>query len=113
MNRIQDLQAAIRALEEAASAQLDGHPGAWDRWYTDHGCKPARLEFPLGELFNERIRGSVWAWAMTGAVTTANLTKSDGFNAQGLEGKAVIETDLAGALLVARDLPKHRVAVYV
>ena len=61
MNRIQDLQAAIRALEEAASAQLDGHPGAWDRWYTDHGCKPARLEFPLGELFNERIRGSVWA----------------------------------------------------
>jgi hypothetical protein len=49
---------------------------------------------------------------MTGAVTTANLTARDGFNAQGLEGKAVIETDLAAALLVARDLPKHRVAVY-
>jgi hypothetical protein len=61
---------------------------------------------------NPNILGCVWAWSLNGVIQTAGITKGDGFNAQGIEGKAVLEVQLVTALLVARDLPKHRVAVY-
>ena len=83
-----------------------------NRWLATYGNAPARLEFPLGELLNPKILGSVWAWALTGAVQTDGITKGDGFDAQGIEGKAVLEVQLVTALLVARDLPARRVAVY-
>ena len=49
---------------------------------------------------------------MNGAVHSEGITQRDRFDAQGIEGKAVVETQLVTALLVARDLPAHRVAVY-
>ena len=107
-----ELQAQIVAMEAASAAHLDGHRGAFDRWLKDCGNAPARLEFPLGELMNPKILGCVWAWALTGAVQTDGISKGDGFDAQGIEGKAVIETQIVTALLVARDLPARRVAVY-
>jgi hypothetical protein len=106
------LGAAIARMEAASAAHLDGDHGAFDRWLAAEGNAPARLEFPLGELLNERIRGFAWAWATDGAVQTDAIATGDRFDAQGLEGKAVVEVSLVTALLVARDLPKHRVAVY-
>jgi len=99
-------------MEAASAAHLDGDHGAFDRWLAAEGNAPARLELPLGELLNERIRGFAWAWATDGAVHTDGITTGDRFDAQGLEGKAVVEVSLVTALLVARDLPRHRVAVY-
>jgi len=107
-----ELGAAIARMEAASGAHLDGDHGAFDRWLAVEGNAPARLELPLGELLNERIRGFAWAWATDGAVQTDGITTGDRFDAQGLEGKAVVEVSLVTALLVARDLPRHRVAVY-
>ncbi len=107
-----ELEAQIAAMEKASEAHLSGSRGAFDRWLEACGNAPARLEFPLGELRNPKILGSVWAWALTGAVQTDGITKADRFDAQGIEGKAVIEVQLVTALLVARDLPARRVAVY-
>jgi len=107
-----ELQAQVAAMETASAAHLAGDHGAFDRWLEAYGDAPARLEFPLGELMNEKILGFVWAWGMSGAVQTEGITERDRFDAQGIEGKAVVETQLVTALLVARDLPAHRVAVY-
>jgi hypothetical protein len=106
------LGAAIARMEAASAAHLDGDHGAFDRWLAAEGNGRARLELPLGVLLNERIRGFAWAWATDGAVQTDGITAGDRFDAQGLEGKAVVEVSLVTALLVARDLPPHRVAVY-
>jgi len=108
-----EIQAALVAMQAASAAHLDGERGAFDRWLESCGNRPARLEFPLGELMNKKIIGSVWAWYMRDSIRIEGITRRDRFNAQGIEGKAVIEVDLCSALLVARDLPKHRVAVYV
>lgn len=104
--------AAIARMEAASAAHLDGDRGAFDLWLAAEGNAPARLELPVGELWNERIRGFVWAWAVGGAVQTDAITGGERFDAQGLEGKAVVEVPLVTALLVAREVPKHRVAVY-
>jgi hypothetical protein len=106
------LQAAIARMEGASAAHLDGDRGAFDRWLAAEGHAPARLELPLGELLDEHIGGFAWAWARNGAVRTEGITAGDRFDAQGLEGKAVVEVSLVTALLVARDLPPRRVAVY-
>lgn len=106
------LGAAIARMQATSAAHLDGDHGAFDRWLAAEGNAPARLELPLGELLNQRIRGFAWAWAADGAVQTDAITTGDRFDAQGLEGKAVVEVSLVTALLVAREVPRHRVAVY-
>lgn len=106
MRRV-NLQQAFAEMEQANKS-----PQTWKRWHTLYGQKPARLEFPLGELMNEQIRGFVWAWGLLGKIETAAITKTDRFAAQGIEGKAVIHTTLSGALLAAQRLPRNRVAVY-
>ena len=75
--------------------------------------RPARLEFPLGELMNERIAGFLWAWHMQGKLKTARIGRDDRFEANGLEGKCVVRSVLSTALLAARELPPHRRAVYI
>lgn len=72
----------------------------------------ARIEFPLGELMNDRIAGYVWAWKMRGMIRTAPISNSDQFNAQGLEGKCAVETDFLTAFNVWRDLPQFRCNVF-
>ena len=106
------LQAATARMGAASAAHLDGNHGAFDRWLRDEGDLPARVEFPLGELMNPNITGFVWAWSTNREIRIEGITKRDRFNAQGIEGKAVVEVSLATALLVARDLPRHRIAVY-
>ena len=74
---------------------------------------PARVEFPLGELA-ENLAGFSWAWKMKGEMPeTAPITKSDSFNAQGLEGKCVKRTDLATAVTIHANCSPHRCQVFV
>ena len=73
---------------------------------------PARFEAPLGELVSS-LAGFAWAWKLQGFVPKiAPITKTDRFNAQGLEGKIVIETDLSTAIVYASQCPSHRYAIY-
>jgi hypothetical protein len=92
-------------------ASACGHPELWDQWANAYGNKPAQLEFPLGELSNPGIAGFVWVWKMKGTIQTASIESDDQFNAQGLEGKIVIQTTLTTALLAYRELPEHRRAI--
>jgi hypothetical protein len=106
----------IAKLDREWSAAIDchfrGELGASDRWIAEHE-QLARIEFPAGELMNPEIAGYVWAWKMQGVIVTDGLSKADGFNAQGLEGKVVIhDARLTTALLVHRDLPVHRCNIF-
>ena len=100
------LQAAITDMRE------HNIPSNWEDWHKTHGAQNARVEFPLGELTNPNIAGYVWAWGMQHRIKTADITTLDRFNAQGLEGKVVVETSYTTALLVASELPEHRCTVY-
>jgi hypothetical protein len=107
------LAKAIAAMETASAAQRNGDTAAWQRWYDREGQRPATVEFPLGELLNEAIRGYVAVWYAQGRIAYAGIGSGDGFAAQGLEGKAVVTgVGMATALLVARDLPPYRCNVY-
>lgn len=75
--------------------------------------QPARLEFPLGEITNPGIAGFILAWMIQAAIHTTSITAKDQFDAQGLEGKCVIDTLLSSALLAARELPPYRRAIYI
>lgn len=69
--------------------------------------QPVTLEFPLGELAVDWLR----TLSLTGGrlFATEPLDGSEGFDAQGLEGKVQVERDLFGALLCLRDvLPRRR-----
>ncbi len=85
----------------------------WERWQQEYGQRAAIVEFPLGELMNPRIAGFVWAWALSGRITTAPIPRGDRFNAQGLEGKARVRTDLTVALMIYGELPRCRCQVAV
>ncbi|MFH1236171.1 MAG: hypothetical protein V1685_04515 [Parcubacteria group bacterium] len=74
--------------------------------------RPARLEFPLGELTNPAIAGYVWAWQLRRKIQTASITGKEGFLAQGLEGKVCVHTNMVTALLAYGWLPEYRRAVY-
>ena len=86
-------------------------PNVFYAWCDEMGSRKAIVEFPTGELMNERIKGFVWAWGMRGIVQTASIEKADRFNANGLEGKVCIETTANVALMVYGDLPEHRCQV--
>jgi hypothetical protein len=65
------------------------------------------LEFPLGELAEDRLK----TMALIGLNPPAPLplTGKEGFNAQGLGGKAQVRKDLFMALMNLRDLlPEER-----
>lgn len=101
----------LKQASEAMDAANRAGPKAWDVFLDEHEMN-AKVEFPLGELMNPDIAGYVWAWAMQQRINHASIGKRDGFRAQGLEGKAVVETTFATALLVWRDLPAYRCNVY-
>ncbi|GIK40430.1 MAG: hypothetical protein BroJett011_42630 [Chloroflexota bacterium] len=73
----------------------------------------ARLEFPLGELTNSGLAEFLRIWHRQGALTLASIGKQDRFDAQGLEGKCVVQTTLSAALRAARELKPYRRAVYL
>lgn len=112
----------MKTKETAASllAELEAtlaDPPAWDALqdqYDKLAQRTATVEMPLGEVMNGRIAGFVWAWRMQGKIKTAALTGREGFAAQGLEGKAVVEgVNLVTALLVLRELGKFRCRVLI
>jgi len=85
-----------------------------DQWKT-HKLheKGAVFEAPLGEWIGN-LAGFAWAWKMRGDdVPILPLTKTDRFNAQGLEGKVRIETNLATAIVMAVQCDENRRVVYV
>lgn len=95
-------------------AAAEGGPFTWDLFYSAVYSVPATVSLPLGELLNERISGFVTVWRMKGLVDQPGpITSADRFNAQGLEGKVVIEGDLGDAVLVAANVPLDRVNVRV
>lgn len=108
MKRRSDSEAEALALDAQQAAT---GPAAWDAWLDQH-AQPARIEFPTGELFDEAIAGFVLAWRLQGKLKPLPVLESDSFNANGLEGKIAIETDLIGALLVFKQLPKYRRQIY-
>jgi hypothetical protein len=73
----------------------------------------AWVEFPLGEIFNPRIAVYVTYWHFSGRLKVSPITGKERFDAQGLEGKAVIQTDLLTAIMVWRELPRFRCNVLV
>ena len=90
------------------------NPITWDIWFNEKdGDRLATVEFPLGEIMNPRIEGFIWAWKMKGLLAPRDIESKDRFNAQGLEGKIVINTTLTTALLVYRDLPDHRCQIKI
>lgn len=72
------------------------------------------IHIPLGELFNPKIEGFVWAWRLSGCLNKVHpITGKDRFNAQGLEGKVIIPTNSGTAYIVAQELPKNRINIYI
>ena len=69
-----------------------------EEWYRTR----VRLECPAGELAKDGL--TTMALVGRGEYRTESLTGKEGFNAQGLEGKVVIEKDLFSALMNLRDL---------
>ncbi len=103
-----EIETMLKERDDAITASFAGNPNAWQPVSDRNATTPARIEIPLGELTNANIRGFVWAWSMTHKVQMEELKSSDAFNANGLEGKATIPTDLGIALLVWQELPPYR-----
>ena len=95
-------------LAEMRKKAQGGDTPEWKACYKKYAAITAYLEFPLGELTNPKIRGFVWVWGLTNAITTLPITKKDRFAAQGIEGKAQVKLDLAQALFARSQLPKFR-----
>ena len=83
----------------------------FDQIYDEYRKINVRLEFPLGEIMNPKIAGFVWVWNLMNKIKIETISKKDRFNAQGLEGKATVETDLVGAVLAYWELPRYRRAI--
>lgn len=83
-------------------------------WRTHNlSSRRARAEFPLGEMVSN-LAGFAWAWKMKGEMPeVVPITDKDRFNAQGLEGKCVKETNLATAITIHANCDQNRCAVYV
>src|SRR3990167_1050039 len=84
------LEQAIKEMEY--NLAMENYARCADTWQGAWGTRDAILEMPLGELTNEGIAGFVWAWNAKHMIKTADIDKHDRFNAQGLEGKVIIET---------------------
>lgn len=73
---------------------------------------PARFEAPLGEWI-DTLAGTAWALRSLGKLPDpVGLTGKEGFDAQGLEGKIVIETNLASAVTYWSQCLENRANVY-
>lgn len=75
-----------------------------DEWYRQR----VRLEFPTGEVAKDGLTTMALV-GLRGEYKAEALTGHEGFDAQGLEGKVVIEKELFSALMNLRDiLPERR-----
>jgi len=103
-----ELAARARRIEEASYGGLATFEPVADEYRVK-----AIVEFPLGELLEPKISAYVEYWRFAGLLQTAPIRGDEGFIAQGLEGKAVVRTDLVTAILVWRALPEYRCSVLV
>ena len=111
MKRLSRTKAAQQA-QAMVDAATRG-PDTWDPWYSANSAIPARIEIPMGELFNDAIQGFVWAWQKMGKLTIDAIKKGESFDAQGLEGKVVVTTFLPTALRIWQALPPFRCNIYI
>jgi hypothetical protein len=88
---------------------------AWDTFYKDYQGAKFRLEFPLGELAtsNPDLQGCWYAAKSLGLVSEVlPIDGSEGFSAQGLEGKCAIEGYGTQLLTIYDTLAPGRRALY-
>ena len=103
----QYLRACLNEMRDAAADNA-----MWHTWHSARVHHAAVVEFPLGELTNKAISGFVWVWKTSGTpMTTGPITAKDHFGAQGLEGKVSVNVNLTTAMIVANNLPLHRVQI--
>lgn len=73
----------------------------------------ARFECPLGEWIGN-LQGVAWAFKMLGKTPDPQpMTGKEGWNAQGLEGKIVIETDLVNSIIYYSQSEPNRASIYL
>ena len=87
----------------------------WDTLYKEYAGVKFRLEFPLGELAgnNPDLHGLWFAAKSLGQIREAlPIDGSEGFTAQGLEGKCSVEGFGTQLLTVYDTLPVNRRALY-
>lgn len=112
MEKLTDKEAIklITRLEKLASK---GDTPEFQNFWNKLNNTNARIEFPLGEITNPKIGGYIWAWKLKNNIRVIPITSKDRYNAQGLEGKAYVETNLVAALLAYRELPCHRRQLFI
>jgi len=100
-------------LAEFRAHSMEGDTPEWRDVYDRVANRPARVEFPTGEITNPAIAGYILGAKLGGTLESGlPITAQDRFNAQGLEGKVALATNLLNACLIWEELGKFRCAVY-
>lgn len=75
--------------------------------------EPVEIHIPIGELAGN-LAGFAWVWEKRGRISKPlPITKSDSFNAQGLEGKVIVSgSTYYDALIVASQTTLDRIDIY-
>jgi hypothetical protein len=104
-----NLQRYLDLLQAEPEFQIGHHgPADPDAWYR----QPCILEVATGELAKDGL--TTLALAGRANPESVNLDGTEGFDAQGLEGKVRIRKDLFAALMNMRDLiARHRGRIIV
>jgi hypothetical protein len=100
--------------KSAELARMANDPSLWEQRYKSLNI-PARLEFPLGQIATDD-----WGFALVVAVARRRgelefplpITGKERFSAQGLEGKAAINSRLISLINIYNNLPAFRRALY-
>lgn len=107
MKRLTDAQ--CEQIQQHVRAQLAEQSASLPREYS----QSARFEAPLGEWI-DKLSGFALVLRLRGKLPQPTaITRRDRFNAQGLEGKIAIDTDLGTAIVYWTFATPQRRAVYV
>lgn len=97
---------------EIHASSLSGDSALWQQTYNKYSHIPVTVEMPLGELTNPNIKGFIWASNIKKTLSYPfHIEERDHFNAQGLEGKFRIHTDMMVAIIILREVPPHRIQI--
>lgn len=103
----------LKAIDsEIHLSSISGNSPLWQKVYDKYSHIPVTIEMPLGELMNPDIKGFLWAHNFKKTLTYPfPITNKDHFNAQGLEGKFRIHTDMMAAIIISRDVNPSRIQI--
>lgn len=97
---------------EIHKSSLSGNSESWNITYSKYSNIPVTIEMPLGELMNPNIKGFIWAHNIKKTLSYPfPITNKDHFNAQGLEGKFGIHTDMMAAIIISREVDPSRIQI--